>query len=96
MNGVNLIQRAAEYAALVLPLVGANPLITTVALAILTSDKWMPQANAGPCAYGLCYQACMFGLVVALPGGGVIGPFAPYSITACKLGCAPWLSPTFP
>ena len=73
----------------------SNPRLTAFVMGILTSNYWMPKAEAGPIAFHLCQNACMAGLSVALPTGVTIMFPAPTYI-ACNAACAPFLAPAFP
>lgn len=69
----------------------ANPIITVVSLAILTSDKWLPQAKAGPLAFMACYASCM-----AASNAQTMGAFLPATQIFCQNLCAPLLAAPCP
>ncbi len=93
------VTTAAKYAAVpamaIAKFGAANPLVSVTALAILTSDRWMPKVEAGPVAFGVCYASCM-AIAVGAAVNPIVGAGFPASHVWCSNLCAPALAAPIP
>lgn len=88
---ISVLSTAASFTGIAAKMALANPLITTIAIAILTSDKWIPKAECGPLAFMACYASCM-----AASNAATSGAFLPATQLFCQQLCAPLLAAPTP
>lgn len=77
---------AAVPVATALKLMAAKPIITAIALTVLSSPYWVPKAEAGPLAFMACYSSCMIASNAATSGA-----MLPATQLFCQNLCAPVL-----